>query len=147
MDQIKLRAELTRDEGLKLQAYQDTLGFWTIGVGHLLGKTQRMIEITVAEAEALLDADIESARNLAIMAVPKIDFMNDVRQRALVNMAFNRGRHLLQSTKILPALIHGSETGDWSRVAPAIQGSEWASQVGKRADRLAIMFATGKEPV
>ena len=29
-----LRADLQRDEGYRLSAYQDTGGVWTIGVGH-----------------------------------------------------------------------------------------------------------------
>lgn len=34
----KLTAQLRRDEGEKLYAYQDTLGYWTIGIGRLIDR-------------------------------------------------------------------------------------------------------------
>jgi len=61
MDRKVLKAELVRDEGLKLVSYRDTVGLWTIGVGHLLGTQRRMTEITNAEAMALLEAEIGRA--------------------------------------------------------------------------------------
>lgn len=146
MNRDTLKQELTRDEGLRLKAYQDTRGFWTIGVGHLLGSRQRMSDITEREALALLEVDIEDAEALARSLVDQFDNMNDARQRALVNMAFNRGSHLTTSAKILPAIQRAALSNsvvDWAAVRDAIDGTPWAQQVGKRAERLAAMFATG----
>ena len=35
-DGDKLRRDLVRDEGKRLRPYRDSLGNWTVGVGHLL---------------------------------------------------------------------------------------------------------------
>lgn len=153
-----LKEDLTRDEGLRLKAYRDTNGFWTIGVGHLLGKSEvpRIAEITLSEAMALLEVDIEIAKklvaevfgtNLICDCVHDVCNPDRVRYRALVNMAFNRGGNMKTSTTITPAIKTAFKTGDWSLVTSVIVSSPWAQQIGKRANRLAYMLETGKDPV
>lgn len=156
MNLLRLRADLTRDEGKKLSAYKDTNGFWTIGVGHLLGSEQRMTTITEDECTALLDFDIDLAEAAVkrVVDVPNsctFLLLDDVRQRALVNMMFNRGeKHFRESTTITPAimqamkLIGGQDL--WPAVSDAIMASPWAKQIGKRAERLAYMLKFGKDP-
>lgn len=136
----QLRDELMRDEGIRLDAYQDTVGLWTIGVGHLLGKEKRMIEITQFEAEALLDADIWVAWALAKLYAPTVVGNNALyghsRERALVNMAFNLGTRLGGFKKFLAAV----NAHDWVTAAREMMDSKWATQVGARADRLHNMI-------
>ena len=137
-----LKRELERDEGKRLIAYKDSLGFWTIGVGHLLGGSPRMSTLTDDECEALLEWDIAKATDAARRLVPAFGTLSDERQRALVNMTFNRGEQRMRdSTKILPAILAASSGGDWALVREAFAGSQWASQVGPRAARLAEQFA------
>jgi lysozyme len=147
VDQAKLRSELSRDEGRKLTSYQDTNGYWTIGVGHLLGTTRRMLTITEAECDALLDADIAVAMASCIVVFGTTKFMplDDVRQRALINMMFNRGeKHVQESTTITPAIrVALNQPKNWDLVAIAIKVSPWAKQIGVRADRLAAMLENG----
>ena len=47
-------------EGLRLNAYQDSVGVWTIGYGHTKGVAQGQT-ITQAQAEAFLQQDLSSA--------------------------------------------------------------------------------------
>jgi lysozyme len=159
MDYLKLKDELTRDEclggKLALDAYVDSKGYWTIGRGHLLGKSApgqppRMSRITPGEAEALYEWDLKGALGIVRRSVPAFDMLDDVRQRALVNMAFNRGGHMVDSTTITPAINAAVKNGDWAAVRVAILGdpparppSEWATQVKGRAVRLATMLETG----
>lgn len=146
MNYAKLKEELQRDEGVILQAYKDTADKWTIGVGHLLGETQRMTNITKAECDALLGLDIGEAMFLAHEVVPSFETLDDVRQRAIVNMAFNRGGHMRTSTSIVPAInAAAAGIGSWEDVKDMILASPWAIQVGGRANRLAQMLATGQE--
>ncbi len=152
----ELRDELVRDEGLRLKAYKDTNGFWTIGVGHLLGSTPRMTEITKDEAFALLVTDVEEAEAALQNVFGDIPNCNcghhlcdpeRVRYRALVNMAFNRGeKHMRESTTITPAIKTALQTGKWAPVSTAIMASPWAKQIGARANRLAQMLETGIAP-
>lgn len=144
MDSV-LKGQLIRDEGLRLQAYQDTVGLWTIGVGHLLGKTARMTRITESEAMALLAADVQVAEDLARRLVPDL-WLRPARYRALVNMAFNLGSRLEQFKKFLVLINRANATDvpeDWRAAAEEMLRSKWAQQVGKRSLRLSLTIQTG----
>jgi hypothetical protein len=53
---------LTRKfEGLRLTAYQDQVGVWTIGYGHTGPDVHRNLTITEDQADVLLHADIAQA--------------------------------------------------------------------------------------
>ena len=141
MDRDKLREELIRDEGLRLSAYRDSVGLWTIGVGHLLGDEPRMSKITLAEAHALLEADINEAEMRARNFAGSVEG-DEIRFRALVNMAFNLGDRLGEFKRFLGAV----NLGDWPRAAIYMMESKWARQVGGRAVRLRNMIRDGFIP-
>ncbi len=125
------RAQIRSDEGLSLHAYQDTLGNWTIGYGHLL--SAQCADITEEVAETLLDIDIE---NLCKQLL-KLDWwlrLDQVRQGVIANMAFNLGvPRLLEFKKMIAAL----KQGDYAQASKEMLTSLWASQVPARAKRLA----------
>jgi lysozyme len=147
MDRSKLKGELIRDEGIRLCVYQDSVGLWTIGVGHLLGTDRRMLQLNTQEAEALLDGDIEIAYRLAVSYIPDMIFWandtsennrNQTRARAIINMAFNLGPRLGGFKKFLAA----ANTHEWETAAKEMMDSKWAVQVGARAGRLRDMILT-----
>ena len=147
MDQNLLRSELIRDEGLKLTAYRDSLGFSTIGVGHLLGTMlnrayPRMSEITHQEAMALLDADIREAEDTLVDWLGEVFVLSldEVRYRALVNMCFNLGNKVQQFKLTADCL----RKQNWRTAADNMLLSKWALQVGDRAKRIAHMIETGE---
>ncbi len=149
MDQ-KLRNELIRDECLggkpALVSYQDTNGLWTIGIGHLVGKENRITRVTLEESDAFYLYDVEWATNVARSCIPYFALVDSVRQRALINMAFNRGNNMVTSSTITPAInraLANSTPENWEKVTDAIHASPWAAQVGDRANRLAKMLETG----
>ena len=139
--------ELARDEGRVLTAYKDSVGLWTIGVGHLLGPHARMTSITDAECDALLAYDIIAAEMIVRRLVPDVVFEVTnpdkwaVRYRALVNMAFNLGSRLEGFHRFL-TYLHAE---NWPAAAAEMMDSKWADQVGKRAERLRDMILTGKD--
>jgi len=141
---ILLRKELARDEGVRYEAYQDTLGLWTIGYGHLLGLKKRLTEITFSEAEALLDSDIKQAQQIVRHLVQQATsgdtgkMLGASRERALINMAFNLGPGLTHFKKFLAAV----NVNDWATAAVEMMQSKWAVQVGDRAKRLRDMILT-----
>jgi lysozyme len=151
-----LKQQLERDEGRRLLAYKDSAGYWTIGVGHLLGTSPRMSTITDAECDALLIADVEEAiRSLSKVFGPvEIARCTAPRWRALVNMMFNRGlEHVQNSTTITPAIKTALNVmafkpyadAEWKAVSDAILVSPWAKQIGARALRLAKQFEKGED--
>jgi lysozyme len=139
MDRDLLRKELIRDEGLRLIAYKDSVGLWTIGVGHLLGEVKRMAIITREEAFALLEPDMDRAHAIAVGLVPTFGQLSESRQRVLVNMAFNLGNRLM-GFKVFLARIAAE---DWPGAGAAMMNSKWATQVGDRAVRLQEMMVSG----
>jgi len=130
--------DLKRDEGLRLQAYQDTRGVWTIGYGHTPAVEGAVW--TPEAAQIQLSADLD--RTLAEMDRELAWWrgLDDVRQDALANMAFNQGvGGLLAFHHMLEAL----EAHDWHGASAAMLLSDWAEEVEDRAERLAFMIRTG----
>jgi len=132
IDQIKA------DEGLRLSAYQDTLGNWTIGYGHTPateGETW-----TLAQAEETLALDLDQAADDLDEALPWAERMGVVRWSVFVNMTFNMGiEHLLG----FPETLAAAQAGDYEKTAAGMLDSLWAKQVGGRAVRLAQQMRSG----
>ena len=134
-----LKAELERDEGLRLKPYLDTVGKTTIGVGRNLTD----VGISQSEAYYLLQSDIARTGADLDHWIPWWFSLDEVRQRVLMNMAYNMGiAGLLTFTNTLQ-MIHD---GRYQDAADAMLKSLWAHQVGPRAQRLSEMMRTGQEP-
>jgi lysozyme len=88
-------------EGLKLDAYQDVAGIWTIGYGHIKGVTPGM-HLTPQEAsQTLMDdlASAETAVECSIKCTSSAADTNDNAFSAMVALAFNIGNaNFRQST-------------------------------------------------
>lgn len=135
-----LTEQLLRDEGVILHAYQDSLGFWTIGVGRLID-ARKGGGITSEEAQYLLNNDISRVAAELCSHLPLFSTLDLVRQSAITNMAFNLGvPGLLQFHNTLSFL----EQKNYTAAADAMRQSKWHTQVGARAERLAEQIATGE---
>jgi lysozyme len=139
-DREGLRKQLILHEGIRLKPYHDTTGHLTIGVGRNLTGNG----ITLGEALVMLDHDIDEAIAGVCKRLPWFDRLDGVRQRVLVDMAFNLGiGGLLDFVRFLRAM----ECGDYALAAEHMMDSEWSRQVGQRARRLAEMMRTGVAPI
>ena len=134
----KLRSQLIKHEGLKRLPYIDSVGKLTIGVGRNLDDKG----ISNSEALNMLSNDIKIAETDARKLVARFPDLGDVRQRVLIDMAFNLGLGRLSKFKKTLAAI---EAGDYKEASLEMLDSKWAAQVGRRANRLALMMATGRE--
>jgi lysozyme len=84
-------------EGLRLEAYCDCAGVWTIGYGHVGPAFSKGMKIDAAMAEALLRADIAEAVACVNGTVTATISQNQF--DAMVDFCFNAGRgNFLQST-------------------------------------------------
>jgi len=140
MDPKAMIAELRRDEGVVEHAYQDHLGFWTIGVGRLVDK-RKGGKLSPDEIDYLLANDIKRFEGELDDKLPWWRDLDEVRQRVILNMAFNLGTEGLLSFRNTLAAVKAK---DWERAAVGMAASKWASQVGNRAKRLVAMMRTGK---
>jgi len=131
--------ELKRDEGVIPHAYQDSLGYWTIGVGRLIDK-RKGGKLTTEEIEYLLMNDIDEKVADLDKHIPWWRGLSPVRQRVMINMCFNLGIGGLLKFKNTLAMI---KSGNYEGAARGMLNSLWAKQVGKRANRLSDMMRNG----
>jgi lysozyme len=141
-EELKTKAQIKRHEGYSGDAYQDSLGFWTWGYGHLIGKTEPSVKtISKADAEMLFEADYQVAVSTARSLLFAWEAIGEARRGAMVNMAFNLGfSKLKQFAKTLSHI----EGGRYKEAADEMLNSMWAKQVGSRAVELAAQMRTGE---
>lgn len=133
----KLTEMLVEHEGLRLKPYRCTAGKLTIGVGRNLDDRG----ITPDEALYLLRNDIEISRKELSASFPWFDGLDSVRQSVLIDMCVNLGLARLKGFRNTLALIG---VGKYEAAAVEMLDSKWAQQVGRRAQRLSGMMATGR---
>ena len=138
MDILKLKKELERDEGRRNKAYQDSKGIWTVGVGHNL----QYKPISDHAIDVILNDDVNDALNDLFKNFPWMRGLDEVRQRVFANMCFNMGVVTLSE---FHNTLAAAKDGRYQDCAKAMLDSDWAKQVGSRADRLARMMETGQE--
>lgn len=131
--------ELRRDERIVPSAYQDSLGYWTIGVGRLIDK-RKGGRLRDEEIDFLLMNDIAEKEEELDAAIPWWRTLSDARQRVLLNMCFNLGIKGLLGFKNTLAMV---KAGDYDGAAAGMLSSKWAKQVGARATRLSEMMKEG----
>jgi len=96
-------------EGLRLTAYQDCGGVWTIGYGHTGPDVHAGLTITEADADAWLRTDVSEAVTCVNRAVNVPITQNQF--DALVDFCFNCGRGSLLQSTLLRKLNIGDFTG------------------------------------
>jgi|TARA_Y100000310_G_scaffold340907_1_gene438258 lysozyme len=141
MNRVQLTKDLRADEGFVKHVYQDSRGYWTIGIGRLIDG-RKGGGITLEEARYLLDHDIDDAvRGLDIHMVWWRALVEPA-QRALVNMTFQMG---LQGVLKFKKMIACLERRDYEGTAVEALDSKWARQTPERAARIAALFREGVE--
>lgn len=143
---------LAREEGRERAAYQDHLGYWTVGIGRLIDK-RKGGGLSNAEIDMLLANDIAAVRRqLAVdpdTAAAWARVKDDpVRAVALISMGFQMG---VGASGKDDAGLSGFDTtlaaiasGAFAAAATSMLGSLWAKQTHGRAQRVAAMIRTGR---
>lgn len=133
--------QLIADEGKKPSAYQDKLGFWTVGIGTCID-ARLGCGLTDDEQLYLLRNRVRD-RILAInQRWPWTVELDEVRMGVLINMSYQMGVHGLADFKhFLDAL----QRRDYPAAKAAMLDSLWGkSQDVARATRLSIQVETGE---
>lgn len=129
MNLDSLRAQLTIDEGKRNRPYRDSLGNLTAGVGRNLDA----VPFSDDEIALMLNNDIQRAIDLLDGGAIWWRTLDDDRQDALLNMAFNMGAKIFGFKQMIAAL----QLHDYTTAANEMLDSLWAKEVGARATRLA----------
>ena len=135
-----LLKQLRRDEGEVLTAYQDHLGYWTIGVGRLIDK-RKGGGLTAEESTYLLNNDVDSRIKALEAAFPWFKGIDDARKGVLVNMSFQMG---VEGLKAFKNTMSSVASGLYEKAAGQMLQSLWATQTPERAQRLATQLKTGE---
>lgn len=134
------------NEGCRLVAYEDTLGYWTIGRGHKLGKGPGFegMTWTQTQCDAQYSADYALAEEGAEDDLGETwQALDEIRRAVLIDMSFNLGENgLAQFHRMLDSIIQK----DWQTASAELLASEYARQVPNRAKRNAEILATGAWP-
>lgn len=118
---------IKRHEGLRTKAYQDVVGKWTTGYGHLIKLPYeeyfRDTELTEPMAENLLRMDVKTAVDCVLknVRVP----LDQCQFDALVDFTFNLGCGALERSTLLFLLNQGQYS------AAAAQFPKWNKAGGK----------------
>lgn len=135
----ELKKQLIRDEGVVEHAYQDHLGYWTIGVGRLIDK-RKGGKLRPNEIEFLLENDITDREQELTKRIPWFTKLDKARQGVLLNMSFQMGVEGLLGFKNTLKMV---ETGKYEDAARGMLQSLWARQTPERAKRLSEQMRTG----
>lgn len=140
MDMNALRKELEDEEKFVRHAYRDSLGYLTIGIGRLVDK-EKGGGISYEEGMYLLNNDIAGKVADLDRLAPWWSDLSEVRQRAIINMAFQMGVAGVLKFKVMVAAL---QAGNFDSAADAALDSKWAREDSpNRANRIAGMIRRG----
>lgn len=135
----KLIEMIKEHEGVVPHAYQDSRGYWTIGVGRLIDETLGG-GLSDGEIDYLLANDIKRCRAEAEQ-YPWFNKMNEPRQAVILSMLFNLGKPRFDKFQNMQAALL---VGDYTLASHEMLDSRWASQVGRRAIEMSEMMESGE---
>ncbi len=153
----ELLDQLVLHEGLELLPYKDTLNIDTIGIGRNLehrGLSEEELAhigkdisdicewgITKEQAYYLAENDVKIVEKEVCEKHPCVLELDEVRQRVIIDMAFNMGVPRLSKFVKMWKAIHEE---NFEEVKIQMLDSRWANQVGNRAVRLSNAMETGE---
>lgn len=140
IDEAAVTKRLIADEGEVLHAYQDHLGFWTLGVGRLIDE-RKGGGISPDESRYLLRNDIARKSAECEQRFEWWGRTDSIRQAAIVCMAFQLGTPGLSNFKKMMAAM---SVADYETASVEMLDSTWAKQTAARANRMARIIRTGE---
>lgn len=141
-----IKAMIKKHEGVRYQPYKDSLGLWTVGVGHLIGDGKSLPPewnrtFSPAEVDAMFEEDYAHHKKAA-QGIPGFGKLNDYGQGALTDLTFNMGPSWY---KKWPTFTKQVQAGDVAGAADNLQSSKWFGQVGNRGPTIVSLMRAGGE--
>ena len=140
-----LKEEIKRHEGEVLEIYEDSLGYKTLGVGHLCQPEDPEYDWKVGTkvSQEVVDMYYEDDFNKHVAEA--IHVFGDKEafyklpekiQHVLVNMCFNLGGTRLSKFR---NMLKACREHNWKEMSAQMQDSRWFTQVGRRSIELQEM--------
>jgi lysozyme len=139
------KEQIKRHEGEVLEIYEDSLGYKTLGVGHLCKPEDPEYdwEVGTGVSQEVVDMYYENdfvthlAEAIHIFGSEEgfYNLPEDI-QHVLVNMCFNLGGTRLSKFK---NMMKACRENNWKEMAVQMEDSRWYRQVGRRSIELQKM--------
>ena len=143
MEYDDLKARIKEHEGYRDQVYKDSLGFATIGYGHLVLSTDRFKEgVTYKkkDLEEVFDSDFNIAKSNANQLIKGLPIHHQAKC-VIIEMVFQLGiGGVSKFNKMWKAL----KQNDYQIASEEMLDSKWAKQTPKRAEELSIVMKSCK---
>jgi len=139
------KEQIKRHEGEVLEIYEDSLGYKTLGIGHLckVEDPEYTSEVGTPVTQEVVDLYYKDdfvthlAEAIHIFGSEEgfYNLPEDI-QHVLVNMCFNLGGTRLSKFK---NMIKACREHNWKEMAVQMEDSKWYGQVGRRSKELQDM--------
>lgn len=128
-------------EGVRTRPYKDSLGLWTVGVGHLIGDGRSLPpeynrEFSMDEIDRIFAKDYAHHKKAA-EKIPGYDKLDEKGKAALIDLTFNMGPAWY---KKWPRLQESLKEGDTEAAASSLENSLWYRQVGRRGPTIVSLI-------
>jgi len=135
MSDDEIKKMIIAHEGIRYRPYQDSLGLWTVGVGHLIGDGKTLPpewdrEFSRDEVMAMFEKDYAEHKAAAASKTPNFSQMTGSGQAAFTDLTFNMGPNWLSKFPNTKKAVEGQDN---TAIASGLANSKWATQVGNRA--------------
>jgi len=135
-----IKAMIIEHEGIRYEPYKDSLGLWTIGVGHLIGDGKSLpdnMNRTFSEKEVMDMFEEDYAHHKKIASrTPGYNEANYAGKAAMIDLGFNMGQWWPKWPNTSKAL----KEGDFTSAARGLEDSKWYRQVGRRAPKIVALI-------
>ena len=136
-----VKAMIIQHEGIRYEPYKDSLGLWTVGVGHLIGDGKSLPpemnrKFSEQEVMNMFEEDFAHHKKIA-ENTPGYQQANESGKGAFIDLAFNMGKWWPKwptTTKLL-------NEGNFGEAADAMKDSKWYKQVGNRGVTITNLVA------
>lgn len=147
--EVDIQEQIALHEGQVNYPYKDSRGFWTIGIGHLIGdgsdealarsgysKYTKDNPMPDEEVSTLFQKDLDKHKKIA-ESYPFYEGMSDEGKKAILDLTFNMGdfynKKKPDGSYEWKNLREQLNRGDWNAAADNLASSAYARQVGNRA--------------
>lgn len=143
----RIESLIKDDEGLRLEAYQDTRGIWTIGYGYNLEAhgytktTAKAVRWTKEKAEREFDVCFDRCLASLDKDFPAWTNLSPARQAVAISAMYQLGAaKVLQFAPTIQHIV----SHEYEDAAQHMLNSAWGKQTPNRVKRLAQMMRTGE---
>ena len=130
-----LKERIKKHEGFVPKIYRDSLGFATIGYGHLVLPTDHFedgVEYSKEELNEVFEKDFENAQTNANKLIGDIPLVYQAKE-VICEMVFQLG---IGGVSKFKKMWEALEKGDYTEASFQMMDSRWAKQTPSRAESL-----------